>query len=946
MPKKLWSSKPPPVQTIQRGHPLARGLIGAWHLNEGAGTVSNDATGQYGNGAFSGTGITWGSGVVDVASGAANFISIPDKSALYPLTTQFSFEILFRMDALRNYNALIDKTGSIFGDPITSYIDSTGALVFYCVTNPSTISGFVAGVWYHLVLLGQSATINGFQDIYVNGILKGHNTGTPTLTDTGQPLRFFRRSDGATQFGGNVSHVRLWNRILEPAEIQALYVNNWLPITPRHFVVSGFTPPGPTQTLQPLSIDAHRALGLPTLAGGSITMQPLSIMAHRALGTPTINNVQILKPTSITAHRAIGTPTIKGSTNYMRPDSLAAHRVMGTPTLVGGETYLQIFVGGYNRTPWAVIPTASLDSQTLGRWTARLQFMNVPFGATQRIGTTDDWTPLIGQTILIQEFGRKYFAGCIASIEAVMTSGVGLIKYDCQALDKTSICDHRIIPPVTFTAGQDAADVIRFVVATYLAGEGILPTGVPATMGALDSDIPVNFWTVTALFDYIQTLTGYQWYVDINGILTWATPSGALAAPFNISTSSLNYMADQNGDSTLRVTSTLLDYRNKQYVVSNRNVLPGDGSTPTTASRDETFTLPYAPSVAAGLVFGSVITSLPILQITGVTVNGISKTPHTYLYETPPVNNDFFWSYFPGNIYVTAPIAGADIPSPGDVVVISYIPFSQQAVVMSESPLVVVTPPLPPPGEGFGTCGSGIYESVEQVTDVVTQNDLDAIAAGLITRSGIVPLNVRYRTQVPGLYVGMKQNANVPAMGLVNVDLFITGVSGRSLGINLGHDSSFEWEITAANTQDQGNWQKWWERLVKRTRFPKPLTVVDAASFVLAPGSSLSAGTNLTNPLEITASGRLAEVTAVTDNPPTDQDLIIAITYNGATIFQSGGELTVPDGNSSVQSTSTFIQPNFYVFKGGLVRISVSYRVTGSDPVPAQSVSVKMRVEV
>ncbi len=359
-------------------------------------------------------------------------------------------------------------------------------------------------------------------------------------------------------------------------------------------------PPGGTQTLQPLSIASPRALGTPTIVAGAVTIQPLSLASPRALGTPTVRNVQTIQPTSIPAHRALGVPTIKPGPNYVRPESIPAHRALGNPTVVGGVTYLEIFVGAYNRTPYYLAESASLESQTLGRWTARLELRNVPYSAKERVGTTDDWTPQIGQTIIIKEFGRKYFAGCLVSIDASALEGTGgVVRYRCVALDKSSICDHRIVTPVTFTADQDAADVIRFVVTNYLNGEGITTAGVPLSMGLLDSDIPVNFWTVTAVFDYIQTLTGYQWYVDINGVLTWVTPTGAPAAPFNISTMSMNYLVD-GSESSLQVTSTLLDYRNEQYVVSNRNVLPGDGSNPATVARSESFTLPYPPSVDLG----------------------------------------------------------------------------------------------------------------------------------------------------------------------------------------------------------------------------------------------------------------------------------------------------------------------------------------------------------
>ncbi len=245
MRRQIWSSKPPPAVAIQWGHPICYGLIGAWHFNDAGGLIANDAAMLYGGGTLTGSAITWGSGDLSISSASSNQIVIADRSATIPLTSQITIEQRFQMDALRNYNALAQKTNSNTGSPIDMYIDAGGTLSYFVNANQSTLAGFVAGPWYHLVTTAQSAAINGFQDIWLNGILKSHGTGTPSITEAAKPFRIGRRDDGATQFGGLFSHVRLWNRILQPTEIQALYANPWCIMQPVRRALTGFPPPQP-----------------------------------------------------------------------------------------------------------------------------------------------------------------------------------------------------------------------------------------------------------------------------------------------------------------------------------------------------------------------------------------------------------------------------------------------------------------------------------------------------------------------------------------------------------------------------------------------------------------------------------------------------------------------------------------------------------------------------
>ena len=64
---------------LNRTHPLARGLVGAWIMNEATGEVVHDYSGNGNHGAFSGTGDPWNSDYVSF-DGSGEKVAIPTMS--------------------------------------------------------------------------------------------------------------------------------------------------------------------------------------------------------------------------------------------------------------------------------------------------------------------------------------------------------------------------------------------------------------------------------------------------------------------------------------------------------------------------------------------------------------------------------------------------------------------------------------------------------------------------------------------------------------------------------------------------------------------------------------------------------------------------------------------------------------------------------------------------
>jgi hypothetical protein len=233
-------SKPTLGQTtIAHGSPLAQGLIGAWTINDGAGTVITDATNTYGNGSIINGG-TWEVGTqgldVKVAAASSQYIQIPHNAA-HPLTNgfngpgQFSHFILVWLNSNRNYNGLFTKTqpASNVAAPWDVYVDASGTLNYWIGNGGSTgetisYAGIAVGQWIQVLITGDTTiSPNGVTKLYYNGALVG--TGViGNISDQGGSIRLGNRNDNATVMDGKIGAAYLWNRVVTGPEAQMLAV--------------------------------------------------------------------------------------------------------------------------------------------------------------------------------------------------------------------------------------------------------------------------------------------------------------------------------------------------------------------------------------------------------------------------------------------------------------------------------------------------------------------------------------------------------------------------------------------------------------------------------------------------------------------------------------------------------------------------------------------------
>lgn len=618
---------------------------------------------------------------------------------------------------------------------------------------------------------------------------------------------------------------------------------------------------------------------------------------------------------------------------------------VGIPTIVGGDQGLKIYVAGVDVTcshlqifgAGAQPSPVRIASQTIGRWTAQFDMYDAD----------GSFTPQLGQTVQLLEAGYRLFGGCLDSIVIDMFDGQSLkasplVVYHCTATDKAGILDHRVLLK-GFSSGTDGAAVIEsmWTDSTYcnppIQQEGITRNNVPASLGAITSDIVKQLPTVRTILDDLATDLGGVWFVDVVGDLHFQLIPSLGPAPFSIDSNS--------GIRHVSMTSSLLEYATKDYAISDRTVTPDPTTTgPTGMTVTETYTLPQQAAVDRGFIFGSIITNFPILNITALTVNGVSQP--TYLgTQTPNISFRHTWWYFSGAPYLYPPsvqglnpfpdpaVTSPD-PTAGQVVVITYLAPAQQNAVVPGDPLAPTT----------GTCGTGTFEVVEQVKGISLQSDLNAIATAALAKRNVIPKTINFETDKPGLAVGQLLSVNIPRLDLTTTTLMITSVDGLALSGKLGFLSRFRWQISATNTQDFGNWITWFSRFLARTENALAVPRYDPYTFILGPGASLSAGVVSMNANIVKNTGTviLTMAIAATD-PPQDQDLEIEI-ISQAIGFVS--RITITDGVTTLQQTTTTVASPapLVLFTKDILTVSVAYTNIGPNPVPAMNVTLTMQV--
>lgn len=241
--KNYRTEKPPAGSSLNFGHPLAQGLVGAWLLNEGGGKKLIDIA-RKNNGSLLG-GYNWNGDKI-FFGGVDGYIDL-DKTITF--TNQFSITLVYGITTLTG--ATIDSNMPIGGNDTINYVQSQVTANDWRVVINGTLTDFSWTKPVYLIgeyVLTITRNKSNITTAYINSI----PSDTGGVSKAGNFLiDYIGKGYNNTNYTwyGNIKRCYIHNRSLQPSEIQSLYEAPYQMVQPirRRFISvgGGGTPPIP-----------------------------------------------------------------------------------------------------------------------------------------------------------------------------------------------------------------------------------------------------------------------------------------------------------------------------------------------------------------------------------------------------------------------------------------------------------------------------------------------------------------------------------------------------------------------------------------------------------------------------------------------------------------------------------------------------------------------------
>ncbi len=212
-----------------------------WRFDEATGTATGDASGGSSNGTLVG-GPVWTSGKTGGAlnfAAAASYLAIANSAALNDLDNSgHGMTVTAWINPASSGGGgggrIIDKDNNSGGGFLK--LNSAGTSVQFAADQFTTAAirnsadnSIALNQWQHVAVTRDGSSDGSKINIYINGLVANDSLHAPTSgsgaaqSATGTPFTIGNRTlDKARNFNGSIDGVRVYNRMLTPAEIQSL----------------------------------------------------------------------------------------------------------------------------------------------------------------------------------------------------------------------------------------------------------------------------------------------------------------------------------------------------------------------------------------------------------------------------------------------------------------------------------------------------------------------------------------------------------------------------------------------------------------------------------------------------------------------------------------------------------------------------------------------------
>jgi hypothetical protein len=218
------SNQPPRESTASANLALtAPGLVAAYNFDEGSGTTLADVTPYANNGSISGA--AWAPGTNGSAlwfDGQDDWVTIADDDSL-GLTTGMTLEAWVNLNSRQSWQTTIFKEDASVGPAYALYANDQGDHAKAVSSPGSYVELLSSGVqlplnrWVHVATTFDSSEFK----IYIDGVLRNSMPVTDLLATGSDPLRLGGNSFWGEYLDGALDDVRVYDRALSAAAIQA-----------------------------------------------------------------------------------------------------------------------------------------------------------------------------------------------------------------------------------------------------------------------------------------------------------------------------------------------------------------------------------------------------------------------------------------------------------------------------------------------------------------------------------------------------------------------------------------------------------------------------------------------------------------------------------------------------------------------------------------------------
>lgn len=205
--------------------------VGIWNLNETSGTVASDSSGNLNSGAVNGA--VWATGYKSNGlgfDGVNDFVDVGNKSNLQFGIGDFTASAWVKTDTISS-DRFIFWYGDVGNDKPQWWVKLVSGNISFAIdgiSNPGSNSVVTnnapvsVGQWTHVTVIRKNQEIK----IFINGTENntGISSNIPDVTSTSNSLTIGKDKNGTTRYwDGMIDEVRLYDRALSNAEVQAVY---------------------------------------------------------------------------------------------------------------------------------------------------------------------------------------------------------------------------------------------------------------------------------------------------------------------------------------------------------------------------------------------------------------------------------------------------------------------------------------------------------------------------------------------------------------------------------------------------------------------------------------------------------------------------------------------------------------------------------------------------